>query len=122
MILKIDIEGDEYNILKQILNNLKKINTLLIEFHDIQKNMNLIKEFIEKSSDLKLIHIHGNNHSCVDKNIDPNIIELTFTNIEKIKFEQKITAKKYPIEKLDYKNVYRKNDFILRFEGDVKKP
>jgi len=115
LILKIDIEGDEYNILKQILNNSKKINTLLIEFHDIQKNMNLIKEFIEQSSDLKLIHIHGNNHSCVDKNTDPNIIELTFTNIEKIKFEQKITEKKYPIEKLDYKNVYRKNDFILRF-------
>ena len=122
LILKIDIEGDEYNILKQILNNSKKINTLLIEFHDIQKNMNLIKEFIEKSSDLKLIHIHGNNHSCVDKNTDPNIIELTFTNIEKIKFKQKITGKKYPIEKLDYKNVYRKNDFILRFEDDVKKP
>ena len=70
LILKIYIEGDEYNILKQILNNSKKINTLLIEFHDIQKNMNLIKEFIEKSSDLKLIHIHGNNHSCVDKNTD----------------------------------------------------
>jgi len=122
LILKIDIEGDEYNILKQILNNSKKINTLLIEFHDIQKNMNLIKEFIEQSSDLKLIHIHGNNHSCVDKNTDPNIIELTFTNIKKIKFEQKITEKKYPIEKLDYKNVYRKNDFILKFEDDVKKP
>ena len=84
--------------------------------------MNLIKEFVEQSSDLKLIHIHGNNHSCVDKNTDPSIIELTFTNIEKIKFEQKITKKKYPIEKLDYKNVYQKNDFILRFEDDVKKP
>ena len=121
LILKIDIEGSEYKILKQILSNAKKINTLLIEFHDIQKNMNLIKEFIEQSSDLKLIHIHGNNHSCEDENTDPNIIELTFTNIEKIKFEQKITPKKYPIEKLDYKNVYQKNDFILRFEDDVKK-
>ena len=44
----------------------------------------------------------------MDKNTDPNIIELTFTNIEKIKFEQKITEKKYPIEKLDYKNVTEK--------------
>ena len=122
LILKIDIEGSEYKILEQILSNAKKINTLLIEFHDIQKNMNFIKEFIELSNDLKLIHIHGNNYSCTDKNINPNIIELTFTNIEKIKFEQTITAKKYPIEKLDYKNVYRKNDFILRFEDDVKKP
>ena len=83
--------------------------------------MNLIKEFIEQSSDLKLIHIHGNNHSCEDKNTDPNIIELTFTNIEKIRFEQKITEKKYPIEKLDYKNSHRKSDFILKFESDTKK-
>ena len=120
LILKVDIEGDEYNILKQILKNSKKINALLIEFHDIQENMNLIKEFIKKISDLKLIHIHGNNVSCVDKNIDPNIIELTFTNVEKIKFEQKITEKKYPIENLDYKNIHRKDDFVLMFENDTK--
>ena len=120
LILKVDIEGDEYNILKQILKNSKKINALLIEFHDIQENMNLIKEFIKESKDLKLIHIHGNNVSCVDKNIDPNIIELTFTNVEKIKFEQKITEKKYPIENLDYKNIHRKDDFVLMFENDTK--
>jgi hypothetical protein len=120
LILKIDIEGSEYKILKQILSNAKKINTLLIEFHDIQKNMNFIKEFIELSNDLKLIHIHGNNYSCTDKNINPNIIELTFTNIKKIGFEQKITEKNYPIDKLDYKNIPRKKDFILKFEDDTK--
>ena len=120
LILKVDIEGDEYNILKQILKNSKKINALLIEFHDIQENMNLIKEFIKESKDLKLIHIHGNNVSCADKNTDPNIIELTFTNVEKIKFEQKITEKNYPVEKLDYRNINRKNDFVLKFENDTK--
>ena len=83
--------------------------------------MNLIKEFIEQSSELKLVHIHGNNYQYIDKDIDPNVIELTFTNIEKIRFEQKITEKKYPIEKLDYKNSHRKSDFILKFESDTKK-
>ena len=119
MILKVDIEGDEYNILKQILDNSKKINTLLIEFHDIQKNMNFIKEFVEQSNDLKLIHIHGNNYNFTSKFEDPKMIELTFTNNKKIKFEQSITDKKYPIEKLDYKNSHRKDDFILRFEDDA---
>jgi hypothetical protein len=120
LILKVDIEGGEYKILKQILKNSKKINTLLIEFHDIQENMNLIKEFIKESINLKLIHIHGNNVSCADKNTDPNIIELTFTNVEKIKFEQKITEKNYPVEKLDYRNINRKNDFVLKFENDTR--
>ena len=120
LILKVDIEGGEYKILKQILKNSKKINTLLIEFHEIQENMNLIKEFINESINLRLIHIHGNNVSCADKDTDPNIIELTFTNVEKIKFEQKITEKKYPIEKLDYRNINRKNDFVLKFENDIR--
>ena len=82
--------------------------------------MNFIKEFIELSNDLKLIHIHGNNYSCTDKNINPNIIELTFTNIKKIGFKQKITEKNYPIDKLDYKNITRKKDFILKFEEETK--
>ena len=121
LILKIDIEGDEYNILNQILKNSKKINALLIEFHDIQKNMHLIKKFIEQSNKLKLVHIHANNYQCIDKDIDPSVIELTFTNIEKIRFEQKITEKKYPIENLDYKNSHRKIDYTLKFENDAKK-
>ena len=121
LILKIDIEGDEYNILNQILKNSKKINALLIEFHDIQKNMHLIKKFIEQSNKLKLVHIHANNYQCIDKDLDPSVIELTFTNIEKIRFEQIITKKKYPIENLDYKNSHRKDDYTLKFENDAKK-
>jgi len=121
LILKVDIEGDEYNILNQILKNSKKINALLIEFHDIQKNMHLIKNFIEQSNKLKLVHIHANNYPCIDKDIDPSVIELTFTNIEKIRFEQIITKKKYPIENLDYKNSHRKDDYTLKFENDAKK-
>ena len=121
MILKIDIEGDEYNILNQILKNSKKINALLIEFHDIQKNMHLIKKFIEQSNKLKLVHIHANNYQCIDKDINPSVIELTFTNIEKIRFEQIITKKKYPINNLDYKNSHRKDDYTLKFENDAKK-
>tara|TARA_B110000503_G_scaffold98142_1_gene147150 strand:+ start:300 stop:1082 length:783 start_codon:yes stop_codon:yes gene_type:complete len=116
LILKIDIEGDEYNILKQILDNSKKINSLLIEFHNIQKNIHLIKDFIHQSNNLKLIHIHGNNYTCANIHEDPNVIELTFTNIKKINFEQKITEKNYPINGLDYKNSHRKNDFILNFQ------
>jgi hypothetical protein len=80
----------------------------------------LIKEFIEQSSDLKLIHIHGNNYTCANEFEDPKVIELTFTNIKKMKFEQKITNKKYPVEKLDCKNSHRKSDFILRFEDDPR--
>jgi|TARA_B110001450_G_C17600446_1_gene472770 hypothetical protein len=115
VILKIDIEGDEYKILNDIIDNSKKINSLIIEFHNIHQYMLLIKKFIENNKTLKLIHIHGNNFAGKNSAGDPNVLELTFINIEKTKMELVKTQKNYPLKNLDYKNTHRKDDFILKF-------
>ena len=57
VILKIDIEGDEYRIFKDIKKNSKKILFLILELHDVDKNTTKIKNFLRKL-DLKIIHIH----------------------------------------------------------------
>ena len=49
IILKIDIEGDEFKILEEIDKNLDKINLLIIEFHDMQKNLKKVENFIENT-------------------------------------------------------------------------
>ena len=116
VILKIDIEGDEYKILNEIISNSEKITSLIIEFHNFHKNMNLIKNFIECSKILKLIHIHANNFAGRNDSGDPNVLELTFVNIDKIKLELIKTKKNYPLRDLDYKNTHRKNDFFLKFD------
>tara|TARA_B100000787_G_C16164209_1_gene282984 strand:- start:88 stop:870 length:783 start_codon:yes stop_codon:yes gene_type:complete len=115
LLLKIDIEGDEYEILEDIIKNSKKINCLLIEFHFISKNILLIEKFIKDNEYLKLIHIHGNNYAGNNDNGDPLILELTFLNIEKIKFELYKTKKNFPVSGLDYKNHQKKDDFFLKF-------
>ncbi len=115
VILKIDIEGDEYKILNQVTDNSKKINTLIIEFHNIHKNMDSIKKFIDSNNLLKLIHIHANNFAGKNNEGDPNVLELTFVNIEKISLNLIKTQKNYPLKGLDYKNTHRKNDFFLKF-------
>ena len=115
VILKIDIEGDEYKILNQIIENTYKINTLIIEFHNIHKNMNLIKKFINSNNSLKLIHIHANNFAGKNDEGDPSVLELTFINIEKINLKLIKTQKNYPLNDLDYKNTHRKDDFFLKF-------
>ena len=53
--LKIDIEGDEYEIISQISSHLEYINTLIIEFHDINKeqNMSRIINFINSDKKIK---------------------------------------------------------------------
>ena len=115
VILKIDIEGDEYKILNEIIDNSEKINSLIVEFHNIHENMDLIKNFIESSKSLKLVHVHANNFAGKNEDGDPNVLELTFINIEKTKLELVKTEKSYPLKNLDYKNTHRKDDIFLKF-------
>ena len=97
------------------MDNSNKINNLIIEFHDIHKNIDKIEEFIIKSKDLKLIHIHANNFAGSNKDGDPNVIELTFININKNGLNLIKTDKSFPVKGLDYKNTHRKQDFLLKF-------
>ena len=115
VILKVDIEGDEYKILKEIIDNSKKITSLIIEFHNIHQHMDSIREFIDNSKILKLIHIHANNFAGKNNDGDPNVLELTFINTDKTKLKLIKTQKEYPLQNLDYKNTHRKDDFSLKF-------
>ena len=63
--LKIDIEGSEYRILDQLIENQKKINGLVIEFHDCDLHFDRINRFIQ-SFELDLVHIHVNNYSYIN--------------------------------------------------------
>ena len=114
LILKVDIEGDEYKILDNIKRSNAKINLLIIEFHNILKNFKKIKKFISKSN-YRLIHIHGNNYAGLDKFKNPNVIECTFLNNKKFKVSRFKSKYKYPIANLDYKNFKRRKDIKLNF-------
>ena len=99
------------------MDNSNKINVLIVECHDIHKNIDNIEDFIVKSKELKLIHIHANNFAGSNKDGDPNVIELTFININKNELNLVKTHKSFPIKGLDYKNTHRKEDFLLKFDG-----
>ena len=75
--LKIDIEGSEYSILEEIIQNQERIEGLVIEFHNIQINMDILIDFIKKFK-LEITHIHPNNYGSTDKSGNPNVIEMTF--------------------------------------------
>lgn len=96
ILLKIDIEGDEYDILNFILNNQNKINCLVIEFHNSKKYYYKIKDFVSHFK-LKLIHTHVNTFSQ-ENNIT---LELTFSkhaNIYKDKWDQ------FELNNIDFPN------------------
>jgi len=115
VLLKVDIENAEYKILTQIIENSEKINCLIIEFHNIKKNINKIADFIKKNKFLKLIHLHCNNIRQLDKYNFPYAIEMTLINKKKINLSNKKTIFSYPIKELDYPNVKRYEDIKILF-------
>jgi len=117
IILKIDIEGDEYKVFSDIINNQKKIDHLIIEFHSVYNNLKKIENFIKKIKLLKLIHIHGNNFNKIINGV-PNVLEMTFANklnYKKDKLEKNLT---YPIRDLDFPNHKSKKDINLYFNHE----
>ena len=115
ILLKIDIEGDEYKVLSEVDKNFNKINLVIIEFHDLQKNLKKIKNFIKKTK-LKNIHINANNYGMVDVNGIPQVIEMTLINPKKFKIKNSKTKRNYPIKGLDFKNRKRGPDIQIAFE------
>jgi hypothetical protein len=82
--LKIDIEGSEYRLLNELILNQDQISGLVLELHDCDLHMDVIKTFIQNFN-LKLVHIHANNHSPIrlDDSL-PLILELTFSKYCKV--------------------------------------
>ncbi len=83
LILKIDIEGAEWEILEEIDSKfLEKFNQIIIEFHDVDLNDPIKKNVLEKIKIThSIIHINPNNYSKItsfEGYLFPNILEVTY--------------------------------------------
>ena len=112
--LKIDIEGDEYQVLNDIKKNSKNVIFLIIEFHAVHKNLKKIEKFLKKL-ELKLIHIHANNFEGTNIDNIPKVLELSLLNKKFYRIKNKLTNKNYPIKYLDYKNFKRRDEIKIEF-------
>ena len=115
IVLKIDIEGDEYKILNEVNRNLNKLNLVIIEFHKLKKNLKKIENFIKKTK-LKNIHLNVNNYGYIDENGIPEVIEMTLINPKKFKIKNIKTKRNYPIKGLDFNNHKRGPDIKVIFD------
>ncbi len=116
--LKIDIEGSEYEILDQIVSIKRKIQGIVIEFHEVTSNLDKIRNFLKAiEDDLKLVHIHANNYSLKEFDQFPNTIELTISNLNKLddKKQENNKSHEYPLEGLDYPNSKRSPEIKIIF-------
>ena len=115
ILLKIDIEGDEYSVIEDICRNSKNVDLLLIEFHDTEKKHQELSKAISRIKEFfLLVHAHGNNFDLVSTNGIPNAVECTFVNRNIFKGEYE-KIRNLPIPQIDFPCNPNKLDIILSF-------
>ena len=121
IILKMDIEGDEYLTLSSMSDkNLKKIRILVIEIHDLRhlRNYSFFKTFekvlLKLNNFFYVCHLHINNVSKV-KDIGgysvPDMLEVTLIRKNRVKnFTNQFASIPH---KLDQKTVLKQKEIFL---------
>ncbi len=81
VVLKLDIEGSEYDLLDEILEHQNAFIAMVFEFHDLHIRHNLVYDFIGKCASFKLIHLNINPSGGFDKQNRPKCIEISLERI-----------------------------------------
>ena len=107
MILKIDIDGGEWNIFNDItLDILIQFKYILVEFHFNDKFANkYFKVFTKLNKSHQIFHLHCNNWGSLlyfNENIICSALEVSFIIREKNNFIK--YNDHFPIKNIDYKN------------------
>ena len=107
VVLKMDIEGAEYESFSTLSQeNLKKIDCMVLEMHDIDSKYNEFSSLMYKlNSELVLIHRHDNNsggYFTYNNELFGRVYELTFVNKRHVLNKN---DNNLPIDGLDFPNV-----------------
>ncbi len=113
--LKIDIEGNEYDIINDLLKFENNISSLIIEFHDIIDNPSRFEIELNKILNYYYIeHVHFNNYATILNDVC-DTIELSFIHKKFCIGDVMLSTSKYPIAGLDFPNNCDKNDYDIMF-------
>ncbi len=112
--LKIDIEGNEYRILDDIINHQDNLEGLVIEFHNSDLMEEKIINFINKFN-LDLVHIHANNFGEINNKGYATVFEATFSP-RKYNVLRDKNDNIFPVENLDQPNDKNNDDKKISFE------
>ena len=122
MVLKMDIEGNEFETLINCDESLfSHYNQIGIEIHDVLNShlepyylinandptlrwQNKINLFTRLNKYYKLVHIHANNCSAAKTDGIADVLELTYIRNDCMPDKPEISKQPCPIEGLDYRN------------------
>lgn len=114
-ILKMDIEGDEYSVIPDLLKFSNKVDLMIIEFHETNKFRSLFEKQVNAIlQSFNIVHLHGNNFAGIAPDGLPVVLEITFLNKRFTTTENFRST--LPLVGLDFPNDPTKPDFIIHFE------
>lgn len=118
-LLKIDIEGWEYEVIESIPQDLlEKSPVLLLEVHNLDTKLDKFVQMMEKiNQTFALVHIHPNNWGItfdVDGYPFPEVLELSFVNKKYTPALEEVILD-LPLADLDRKNHSRRPDININY-------
>lgn len=118
VLLKIDIEGSEYEVINSGGGLFDRCNVIAIEFHSLGSRwVDFENAMTRLMTSHYIAHLHGNNY---DKYIPgttvPQTLEVTLVHKQLYSFEPSISSRTYPIEGIDSPNKRRRGEILLSLD------
>lgn len=108
MLLKMDIEGGEYEVLPRIDEWGASVDLLLVEFHGIQDDPARFNRLMRTIARLFVpVHLHGNNSQPLTSDGFPGMVEITFLARRLAPEGARPEPISYPIPALDRRSSLR---------------
>jgi hypothetical protein len=118
ILLKIDIEGGEYEMFEdeKFLKSLDNVVQIAMELHDLEREIGRVEKIVQRLSDrFSVVHFHANNYGYLFESKGkkvPSVIEITFLNNAYMK-QRVADTESLPVSNLDYPNDPQKPDIEL---------
>jgi len=118
VLVKMDIEGAEYDSLAAAQGTLDRVAGIVIEFHDLGRDWSRFEATLRALEPTFVIaHVHGNNHlGYVPGSRVPDALELTLVNRALAPADLPAATDSYPLPTLDRPCDRRRPDLALSFE------
>jgi len=118
LVIKIDIEGDEYSLLSQLRDALidrrDQVAALVLEMHDTEDRRAEFEQFVrEIGAIMPMVHIHGNNCRAYGADGLPTFVEVTFARRDLVGDSRVL---QFPRSGLDYPNDPELPELEFKFE------
>ena len=115
VLVKMDIDGGEYRVTSELLEYSRKIDVLLVEFHDTEPYRELFVTQVKNILvDFEIVHVHGNNFGGIANDGLPEVLEITFVNRRLVRSGAP-RRHQLPLAGVDSPNDPTKEELCLRF-------